>query len=482
MKQGTTKALLCGLMLLWGQLAIGQDIKVEVGKTEIALNEQFQIIVTVNNAQVNDYSGFPEIGGFTKQGIGSSTATSIINGNMTVAQSIIQNYRAKKEGTYVLPGFSVTVNGKSYRGAGATIRVGPARNYSDPFDDFFNTPTEEASDFINVKEDAFFAITTNKNEVFRGESFNMTIAFYISNRNQAILDFYEVGQQLTEILKKVKPANCWEENFGIDEITPDNVVFGGKTYRQYKVYQATFYPLNNETVVIPPANFKMLKYKVARNQSFFGQNYAKDFRTFTSKAKTVRVKPLPTHPLRDQVAVGNFKLEEQPLNTRANTGQSFSYQFTVTGDGNLTSVNEPKLIKSREFDFYPPNVKQQVNRGNGVVYGSKQFNYMLIPKEPGQFDLNKYFEWVYFNLRENRYDTLRPRAKVFVQGESLAGKDISDNDEGGFYDQIGRQSNQLVSANRMEVLKLLGNLALLVIIAATAFVAFYKRRDKGKTA
>jgi hypothetical protein len=458
--------------------AWAQDVRVEVGKTEIAINEFLQVIVTVNNAQVNDYSGFPEINGFTKQGITTSTSTNIINGNMSVSQSIIQNYRAKKEGTYPVPGFSVTVNGKSYRANGATVRVGPARNYSDPFEDLFSAASEEPTDFINVKEDAFFAITTNKAEVYRGEGFNLTVAFYISNRNQAILEFHEVGQQLADILKKAKPANCWEENFGIDEITPDNVVIGGKTYRQYKIYQATFYPLNNQNVVIPPADFKMLKYKVARTQSFFGQNYAKDFRTFRSQPKTVRVKPLPDHPLRDQVAVGNFRLEEQPLNARASTGQSVAYQFAVSGEGNLTSVNEPRLNKSREFDFYPPNVKQQVNRGGGVVYGTKQFNYMLIPKEPGQFNLNQYFQWVYFNLRENRYDTLSPRAKLFVQGESLAGKDISDSDAGGFYDQLARQDNHLVSVNRLEALKLLANIALLGLIALAVAVALYRRRAK----
>ena len=34
--------------------------------------------------------------------------------------------------------------------------------------------------------------------------------------------FYELGKQLTEIIKKIKPANCWEENFNIENIDGGN--------------------------------------------------------------------------------------------------------------------------------------------------------------------------------------------------------------------------------------------------------------------
>jgi BatD DUF11 like domain len=465
--------------LIWAGLGLAaraQDVKVELGKTEIALNENFQVTLSSSSGQLNEYT-FPEIPGFTKQGISSSSSMTVVNGSVSQTYKLIQNYRAGREGSFSVPPLTVKAGGKTYRTNAATVRVSAARQYSNPFDDFWAAEEEDPADFVTGREDAFFAVTTNKDEVFQGEGFNLTIAFYISNRNQAVLEFYQVGQQLTEILKKVKPANCWEENFGIEEITPSIANLGGKTYRQYKIYQATLYPLDDQPIKIPSAELKMLKYRMARTQSFFGTGSTRDFRTFYSKPKTVRVKSLPPHPLRDQVPVGNYKLVEKPgTSSRLNTGQSLNFLFEITGEGNISSISEPTLQKRPEFEFYPPAVRQQINRANGVVYGDKVFNYQLIPNEPGTYAVSDFLNLVFFNPKTAKYDTLRPQAKLFVQGESRANNAIRDNDQGGFYDAIDDESNGLVSGQRLDMLKIMGNLVLLGFIVATGAVVFYKRK------
>ena len=86
-------------------------------------------------------------------------------------------------------------------------------------------------------------MTTSQDEVYLGEGFTATLAFYVAEENQAPLQFYDLGKQLTDILKLIKPSNAWEENFNIENINGSPVSINGENYTQYKIYQATFYPL-----------------------------------------------------------------------------------------------------------------------------------------------------------------------------------------------------------------------------------------------
>jgi hypothetical protein len=478
-KNFTLYSLLLSIGILWVFPTFSQEISIEIGKTEIALNEALQITATVTNGQLTGAGGFPEIKGFTKIGTSSSSYTNIVNGRITQSQSIIQNYKPTKEGTFQIPPFTMSVNGKSVSFGGATVKVSAAVQQRDPWDAFLgfgNSDEGDNIDYVNVKEDAFFAISSNKDEVFVGEGFNLSIAMYIADQNQATMEWYETGQQLTDILKKIKPANCWEENFSIEEIIPERVTIGGKGYRQYKIYQANYYPLNNKPIVFPSVEFKMVKFKVANKPSFFGSAYQKDFTTFRSKPKTIRVKDLPEHPLKNQVAVGNFKLEEAISNQNLETGQSFEYKFKVVGEGNISAIREVSPPKVNDFDFYAPNVKQQINRGGGAVYGSKLFTYMAIPKEPGQHDLGKYFQWIYFNPTTQKYDTLKSSLILNVTGESKINVSIESNDRGGFYDLIDEQENTLISMNRDEAIKGFTNIGIFSLLILTAFFALKKNK------
>jgi hypothetical protein len=327
---------------------------------------------------------------------------------------------------------------------------------------------------VDVKDEALLAVSTSKDEVYVGEGFNATLSFLISDNNRAPMQFYDLGKQLADILKKLKPANCWEENFDIENIEGEHIQIGGKGYTQYKIYQATFFPLNNQPVEFPSVGLKMIKFKVAKNPSFFGQNRQEDFKTFYSKSKIVRVKELPPHPLKDAVAVGNYKLDERINMNEVQTGQSVSYDFNIYGEGNISSIAKPNLVKDNNFDFYEPNVKQNITRESGRVAGTKSFSYFMIPKEPGTYDMGKYFQWVFFNPETKRYDTLRSQQTINVIGESQQNQAISSNDLGSFYDRIDATDNSLKSISSNEWIKWSVNILLVLMLGGVGYLAFKK--------
>jgi len=457
-------------------LVDAQNIKIELGKTEISENENFVITISLQDERLSKHSPFPDIPGFVQQGTSSSKTTNNIGGNLTTFEKITQNYKPTGKGTFVLPPFSIKVNGKDLSSPGATIKVtagkGNTAQKSDPFSDFWGNNNN--TEFVDVQEDAFFAITTNKRSVYVGEGFTLNISFYISLKNRARMEFDKISDQLADILKKVKPQNCWEENYGIDKINPEYVTIKRKQYTQYRMYQATFFPLNAKDIRIPSAGLRMIKYKMAKNPSFFGRNMQEDYKTFYSKATRVRVKALPPHPLSSSVSVGEFKMLENIDAKMLKTGDSYNYQFSVSGTGNIAAINEIEIPTQEEFDFFPPNVTTNVNRTNNTISGSKNFAYKIQPREPGEYQLKDYFSWVYFNPKKARYDTLQSQMLLLVTGDSKRNATIASNSNGGFYDKLKTENNKLSYFGTRDWLYITFNLSLVFILVISAIVIWKK--------
>lgn len=474
------KLFLSLFIAFWAvQFTNGQTIQIILGPDEIAENQAWTITATISNDRFknNDYN-FPDITGFRKRGTSSQSQTSIVNGQVSSSQSIIMTYLPTKQGTFTVPAFKMRINDQLISSPGKKVKVGaPVQNQQrDPFrsmepNDFFGSGNTE---FVDIKEDAFLALTTNKNEVFVGEGFTAALSFYVAENNRAPLQFYELAKQLSNILKKIKPSTCWEENFNIENIQGESVTINGTDYTQYKLYQATYYPLNTKTVEFPAVGLEMIKYKVAKNPTFFGQNRKEDFKTFYTKAKTIKVNELPPHPLRDQVAVGNYRLDEKISSTALQTGQSFSYEFNIYGEGNVSSIEKPVTFKDGSFDFYEPNIRQNINRENNRVTGTKSFNYFIIPKEPGEYRLSDFVHWVFFNTTTKMYDTLKPQAAVVVKGESLKNEAIESADAGSFYDKINSTDNTLRAITDTGWIKPLLTIFILVMLAGSAYLVFKK--------
>ncbi len=458
-------------------LAWAQNVQVQLGPEEIGENQMWTITVVVSNDQLRTYTAFPDIDGFRKRGTSTQSQTSIINGHVSTTQAVIMTYQPTRQGVFNVPAFEMTVNNVLVKSPAKKITVGPAAQTQardpfgrDPFRDFFGG--REETEFVDVKDEAQLALSTNKDEVYVGEGFVATLSFLIADNNRATMQFHELGPQLSDILKKLKPTNCWEENFNIENIEGEQVTINGRGYTQYKIYQAAFYPLNNETIVFPSVDLEMIKFRIAKNPSFFGQNRQEDFKTFSSRPKTVRVKELPPHPLRSSVAVGNYQLDEKITTSSPKTGQSVGYEFNIIGEGNISSVEKPSLPKDANFDFYDPSVQQNISRESGRLTGTKSFKYFIVPKEPGKFPLGDYFNWVFFNPAKKKYDTLRSQIVLNVEGESQRNQAIQSTDFGSFYDRISIADNKLQSVSGSQWLTITVNILIVLMLGAAGYLIF----------
>lgn len=181
------KLLTIWILTVAGSFVHAQEISIELGPDEIGENQAWTVTVTVSNDKIEKYSDFPNIDGFSKRGTSSASRTQIINGQISSTHSITMTYIPSGQGTFTLPPFSMEINSESIQSEGKTIRVGPPvqrQRSRDPFRDMFDRDPMDnffgddgSTEYVDVKEDAFLALTTSKDEVYVGEGFTSTLSF-----------------------------------------------------------------------------------------------------------------------------------------------------------------------------------------------------------------------------------------------------------------------------------------------------------------
>jgi len=478
LKRSGIMILVCALFAFAVQ---AQKLQLKLGNPEIGLNEYYTITLSIQDGRLDDFGNFPNIPGMSKAGTSSSSSMTSVNGRVSQEYSIIQNYRPEKQGTFVLAPFSMKVNGQLVKSPGAKILVGAPvdRRASDPFgsnpfaydpfEDFFGRGRDR--DMPEAKADAFFSIQSDKKEIWAGEGFTLTISFLVSDENQAELSFYDVGNQLTSLVKKIKPGNCWEENFGIEEIEQRKVKIGRKNYTEYRIYQAGLFPQTAGKIEIPALKLDMM----SQSSGYFGRA-KEEVKSFSSRPFSILVKELPDHPMKGKAAVGLFNLEEKQNKKAVMVGQGLSYDFTIRGEGNISYIQDPSELKSGLVDVYPPNSSQTIQRSGGRVTGSKTFSYLLVPREQGAIPAAGILEWIFFNVQTGRYDTLRPKLVFQVSRGKKAASGKQEESEDSFYSLLKRTDTSVVDlADRRSGKLMWYNLALAAMALVTVVLMFRRK-------
>jgi hypothetical protein len=420
--------------------------ELELGAASFPVTEYFTISFRLRGAALERYSAFPDIEGFKKSGKSSTTTTRIVEGQTTTELIITQRYAAYAEGEYVVKPFSMTINGVTARSAGATLQVGaaPAAGTAPPpsgglqgiglLDKLFGKPKPQ--EYVEPKDNAFMALVPDKTSVFVGEGVHVGLYFYLTPADQGLLAFYDFGNQLPAILQQLRQRTAWEEPFNEQEIVPEPVTIGGKEFLRYRLYEAEYYPLNAEPLVFPAVALRMVKYRLAKNPTEGLDNRLEGYKTYLTTARTIPVKPLPPHPLRDQVPVGSYQLREAINQTTFRTGQAFTYSFGVEGEGNLAAVSAPEVAPRAGLEVYGPDVRQELTRQAGRVGGRKVFTYRFVARRPGSLPLDSLLALVFFDPATGRYDTLRAEVRPVVRGPVSAASTFRAPSDDQFYQDV----------------------------------------------
>ncbi|WP_159437406.1 BatD family protein [Hymenobacter daecheongensis] len=460
------------------------EADIVLGRPQLSINEYYTISFRLRGAALEKYSAFPDLEGFKKSGKSSTTTTRIVNGKTSVELTITQRYAAYGEGDYVLKPFTMTINGLTVRSGGGAVRVvsqpaaaapapGPVQGLG-LLDQLFGKPKPQ--EYVELQDQAFLALVPDKMSVFVGEGVHIGLYFYLTPADQGLLNFYDLTRQLPAILRQLRQRTVWEESFNEQEIEPETVTAGGKQYLRYRLYEAMLYPLNAQPLTFPAVPLQMIKYRVAKKPAEGLDNRLAGYKTYLSQPRTIEVKPLPPHPLRDQVPVGEFRLLETIDRTAFRTGEAFRYGFVVEGEGNLAALSAPTVATGPTLEVYGPEVEQNLTRQAGRVGGSKQFSYRLVARQPGPLPLDTLFALVVFNPATARYDTLHSGLHPRIGGaaQRLATFDSLPADP--FYKEVlNTADNTLRPLNEYRQVRLYANIILAVLLAVAIFSRWRSR-------
>ncbi len=412
-----------------------QPIELVLGPAAIPLTGTYTLAVRLRGAALASHSEFPELEGFRKAGLTTSTATSLVAGRRSVTElTLTQRYVPYTEGSYSIPAFDLTVNGQVLHSSGGHVLVGPAAPPSAPLagasvgagqgigslDQLLGKPKPKY--FYEPPDHASLALEADRKQVYVGEGVRVSLYLYLQPADQALLNFYNFTEQLPELVSQLRQPTTWEVPTAETAIVPDTVRRAGAVYLRFRLAENTYYPLTSQLLRFAPLRLTMTKFKLLKKPQPGEDDKLAIYKTYTAPPVQVVVRPLP--PRRGvapggSLAVGHYVLHEGISGVRFRTGEAFTYTFSVEGQGNPAAVVVPTPPPSanRQLEIYGPDIHEEKLAGGQL---RKSFRYRLVPHQPGAVRLDSLFQLAYFDPTTARYDTLRSELRPEVRGAARA--------------------------------------------------------------
>ena len=392
--------------LAWAQGSIRVDVHDVVG-----LDERFNVAFVIEGDAPSEFSWTPSddfqlVWGPQK---GSSTSVSMINGKVTKSSTTTYTYilLPKRTGTFQLPPATAKVKGAEINSR--TFRVEVVSDSNSRQGAQQGGPSQQAeparpqgqAGAASSVDDIFMRFSLSRTDVVVGEPVTATLKLYqradiVGFENARFPSFNGFWSKETE--------------------TPSNIEFhretvGDKIYNAATLRRWMLIPQKAGSLQIEPAEVVCLvNVRAARRgsgsifDSFFEDDYTTVRKRVATSGATVRVSPLPAGaPASFSGGVGDFTVSAKLSKDSLKTHDAASLVVTVSGKGNISLLEAPKVQFPPDFDVY--DVKMTPNVDKSGTSGSKVFEYPFIPRSSGSFTLPP-VKYSFYNVNTKRYATV----------------------------------------------------------------------------
>ena len=137
---------------------------------------------------------------------------------------------------------------------------------------------------------------------------------------------------------------------------------------------------------------------------FFNSKYQNVPIEMESNSIKLDVKPLPIDkkPAGFSGAVGKFSIQASIENADLAVNDAITLKVVITGSGNLELINTPEINWPPDFETYEPKITKNIKVSNAGVSGSRNFEYLAIPRSSGDFTVGP-VELSYFDPAGGQY-------------------------------------------------------------------------------
>ena len=346
---------------------------------------------------------------------GRSTSVQMINGKTTKSVQTTYSYvlRPVKPGKFTIARASARVKGKEIFSEPVAVEVvasGSSSSGSSGTQRSGSSQTERSSQGGVVQDDdLFLTMELNRSNVVVGEPVTATIKLY-----------QRVNVAGFESVEFPSFNGFWSQELE----APTNIEFTRETY-DGQIYNAALLrkfiliPQQQGQVRIDPAELICLvNVRVSSGGASIFDGFFDDYRTvrkkIASKPLTVNVAPLPAGaPASFAGGVGEFQISAKLSKDTLRTHEAASLLVTVTGKGNISLLEAPKISFPPDMEVYDTKVSEKVDRGG--LSGSRYYEYPFIPRSYGDFTIEP-VRYSYYDVNRKQYVTLEtPPIPVVVQ-------------------------------------------------------------------
>ena len=222
---------------------------------------------------------------------------------------------------------------------------------------------------------AFVRTVIDKPEPYEGEQVTVTMYLYVRDRLQSApaikTEPTTDGLWLHPLLDPQRPPEASRQ------------LVGDSVFAVYTVRRFAAFPLHAGELTIGPLAVSIDTTSVF---DIFGPRQRKTIER-SGLPSVLRVKPLPEggKPA-GEIAVGRFQLATKLDRAQAATGDAVTLVATVTGQGNVRTV-QLQLPAMRGVDALAPEVNDLVEAPNDLVGGTREYRWLLVAREPGHIDI-----------------------------------------------------------------------------------------------
>ena len=374
----------------------------------VTAGEMFRVEFVLTNAE-SDKDSFkvPSFEGLEVLA-GPTTATGhsfqSINGVSSSKSTFTITYvvMGQTAGNITITPAEVTVKGKRYTTKSTPIEVVAQSAKRDE-----QAAAEQGTAVQNqiAQDDILLRLNLSRSNVYQGEPIRASLTLYT---RASIAGFEDV---------KLPSFNgFWSQELPVDGYRATRQTLDGKVYDSQIIKEYLLYPQQTGTLTIEPADITAVAQVVMRTNRAFdpffggGSEVYNVPRKLTTGRVNVTVKELPAGaPASFTGAVGSFTMDTQLPSTELKANSAASYTVKISGTGNLTFLQAPKLNLPSSFELYDVRSTESIRSTTAGTTGYRQFEYPFIARAEGEYDIPA-IEFSYFSPEKNAYVTLSSAA------------------------------------------------------------------------
>lgn len=397
------KNILVGLFLVGifgGVFAQDVTFYAVANKTLLQVGERFTLTFKLEGADAEIET--PPLGEFRVIfGPSQSSNFSYVNGKSSRSTSISYVLIPEQPGNFKIPPAKAKINGKVYETNPVTLKVSGEPTAKTNTNSGNSNTSAAPKPKITTNQNVVLDVQANKKSAFLGEPVILTYTLYsrYSNLTLGQVDMPDLN-------------GFWVEDYPAENINwePTLTEINGYNYRKAILRKRVVYP--QKTGTLETGKFELSCFV---NRSFF--NPGQEVKVESASTK-INVKPFPVgSPANFSGYSGSFNVKSSVDLTEVKPDEAITYKVRISGLGNLKLVSKPDIVFPGDFEVYDPKTKEKVSLGGNGLKGYKEFEYLLIPRYPGQYEIPA-FEFSFFNFGTKKYQTAKADAiTVTVKGD-----------------------------------------------------------------